>query len=597
MKEQNGNAKQNWNNNTKDLHSHCKWKGVWCNSQGFVEKLDLSNMNLSGKIPDTIQSLKSLTTLNLCCNSFTSSLPKSLSNLTSLVSLDLSQNDFIGAGLLEFIKQQLCGPIPEDIGLCNSLEKLDFRGKSSEVEVLRLVRNNLTGELPPELGLLSSLETMILGYNEFNGSIPSEFGNLSNLQYLDLAKLDTVYLYKNELQGKIPWELGNISTLEIPKYLGKLKNLQLLNLMCNELTGEIPSELGELPTYRSLPVNLGKNSPLQWLDVSSNSLSGEIPNVFVIRGILQNLYSLTTLFLVLCLNLRVRIRKQQSNWINPDDLSLSLSLSFIDVSYNNLGSALHSGILSIPNLQNFIASNNNLDGHIPNNLQGCPSVTVIDLSDNQISGEIQRVSLHAKKLVILNLKGNQLSGMFTLSKLDLSKNSLSGEIPENLGSSPALEMLNLSYNKLEGPVPANGIFATIKPDELTAMKDFVEAYFTIHKHIDHIIIGFVVGISVILGLGLAFFAGRMVYRRWYLYSGSLEEWFTRNNKEWPWRLVAFQRLNFTSADILSCLKESNVIGMGGTGIVYKAEIQRPHSVVAVKKLWRSTGDTEAGDNC
>lgn len=82
----------------------------------------------------------------------------------------------------------------------------------------------------------------------------------------------------------------------------------------------------------------------------------------------------------------------------------------------------------------------------------------------------------------------------------------------------------------------------------------------------------------------------------YLYSNRVEEWFTKDNKEWPWRLVAFQRLNFSSAEILACLKESNVIGMGGTGMVYKAEIQRPHSIIAVKKLWGSTGDIEAGDN-
>ncbi|KAL7190055.1 hypothetical protein ACSBR1_039659 [Camellia fascicularis] len=36
--------------------------------------------------------------------------------------------------------------------------------------------------------------------------------------------------------------------------------------------------------------------------------------------------------------------------------------------------------------------------------------------------------------------------------------------------------------------------------------------------------------------------------------------------------------------------------MGPTGIVYKAEIQRPHSIVAVKKLWRSDVDVETGDD-
>ncbi|KAF9609865.1 hypothetical protein IFM89_018850 [Coptis chinensis] len=59
-------------------------------------------------------------------------------------------------------------------------------------------------------------------------------------------------------------------------------------------------------------------------------------------------------------------------------------------------------------------------------------------------------------------------------------------------------------------------------------------------------------------------------------------------------MSAFQRIGFTSSDILACIKESNVIGMGATGIVYKAELQRPHSIVAVKKLWASQADIETG---
>lgn len=66
--------------------------------------------------------------------------------------------------------------------------------------------------------------------------------------------------------------------------------------------------------------------------------------------------------------------------------------------------------------------------------------------------------------------------------------------------------------------------------------------------------------------------------------------------EWPWRLMAFQRLGFTSADILACVKESNVIGMGATGTVYKAEMPRLNTVVAVKKLWRSGRDIKTGSS-
>ncbi|CAD6252201.1 unnamed protein product [Miscanthus lutarioriparius] len=38
-----------------------------------------------------------------------------------------------------------------------------------------------------------------------------------------------------------------------------------------------------------------------------------------------------------------------------------------------------------------------------------------------------------------------------------------------------------------------------------------------------------------------------------------------------------------SADVVACIKEANVVGMGATGVVYRAELLR--AVIAVKKLW------------
>ncbi|KAM3289118.1 hypothetical protein P3S67_017405 [Capsicum chacoense] len=82
--------------NGSSLNSvYCKWTGVFCNSESYVERLDLSNMNLSSKVSDQIQGLQSLSSLNLCCNDFSTSLPKSLANLTSLKSIDVSQNNFV----------------------------------------------------------------------------------------------------------------------------------------------------------------------------------------------------------------------------------------------------------------------------------------------------------------------------------------------------------------------------------------------------------------------------------------------------------------------------------------------------------------------
>ncbi|XP_010264856.1 PREDICTED: MDIS1-interacting receptor like kinase 1 [Nelumbo nucifera] len=691
--------------------SHCKWTGVWCNSNGAVEKLDLSYMNLSGRVSDDIQRLPSLAVVNICCNGFSSPLPKAVSNLTQLKHLDVSLNSFVGefpaglgraAGLtsINASSNNFVGLFPEDLGNATSLESLDFRGSFfqgsiptslknlQKLKFLGLSGNNFTGRIPPELGQLSSLETIILGYNEFEGGIPVELGNLTNLRYLDLAfgslggeipaelgrlkLLNTMFLYKNEFEGRIPPEIGNITSLvfldlsdnlfsgTIPAELGELKNLQLLNLMCNQLTGSVPSKLGELTKLEVLelwnnsltgilPESLGRNSPLQWLDVSSNSFFGEIPAGLCSGRNLTKLILFDNAFsgpipigLTTCLSL-VRVR-MQNNFISgiippgfgklaklqrlelannsltgdiPEDIASSTSLSFIDLSRNRLQSSLPSSIFTMPNLQTFMASNNNLENEIPDQFQDCPSLSVLDLSTNHFTGNIPSSIASCLKLVNLNLRNNRLTGeipkalatMSTLAILDLSNNSLTGEIPWNFGSSPALETFNVSYNRLQGPVPANGVLRTINSDELIGNAGLcggvlppcspsaAMASSRQKVHIKHIVAGWLLGISALMALVFAVFAGRLLYKRWYLFGSScFQDQFDMGNGEWPWRLMAFQRLSFTSSDILACIKESNVIGMGSTGVVYKAEIQRPHAVVAVKKLWRSATDIEAGSN-
>ncbi|KAI8030328.1 MDIS1-interacting receptor like kinase 1 [Camellia lanceoleosa] len=304
---------------------------------------------------------------------------------------------------------------------------------------------------------------------------------------------------------------------------------------------------------------------LVFLDLSDNQISGEIPNEI---ADLKNLELLN----LMCNQLTGPIPSK------------------IDVSWNRLESSLPSNILFIPSLQNFIASNNDLRGNIPDQFQDCPSLSVLDLSSNHFSGKIPQSIASCERLVNLNLGNNQFTGEIPrpiaalpmLAILDLSNNSLTGTIPENFGSSPALEMLNLSYNKLEGPVPNNGILTTINPNDLIGnvglcggngiLPPCSQSFSTTASRqrkrkmhiINHVIIGFAVGISVILSLGLTVFVGKKLYKRWYLYNTFFTDWYKWSTAEWPWRLIAFQRLSFTSADILACVKESNVIEYGYT---------------------------------
>nr|GMD66916.1 MDIS1-interacting receptor like kinase 1 [Ipomoea batatas] len=616
---------------------HCRWRGVKCSFNGAVEELDLSHMNLSGRVTDHIDKLESLTSLNLSYNGFSSSLPKSLFNLSALQRIDVSQNFFVDgfpaglgrlAGLvsLNASSNNFSGYLPEELSNAALLESLDLRGNFFEgaipksyknlrkLKFLGLSGNNLTGQIPGELGEILSLETIVLGYNEFEGEIPPQIANLKNLELLNLMG--------NRLSGSVPDGIANLT------------QLQVLELWNNSFSGSLPSDLG-------------LNSPLEWLDVSSNSFSGPIPAGLCSKGNLIKLILFNNAFsgpippgLSRCDSL-VRVR-MQNNLLSgaipagfgklgelqrlelannsltgqiPSDIASSDSLSFIDLSQNHLQSSLPSSILTIPSLQNFLASNNNLVGEIPDQFQDCPTLSVLDLSSNHLTGNIPASIASCEKLVTLNLRNNQISGpipepiasMPTLAVLDLSNNTITGGIPYNFGNSPALEMLNVSYNNLDGPVPANGMLRTINPDDLQGNPGLCggvlppcsqnAAYVSRQKSLrtKHIVAGWLIGMTALLAIVSAAFGLRFLHKRWYQNGSCFEERFETGKGEWPWRLMAFQRLGFTSNDILACIKDSNVIGMGATGVVYKTEMQRLNTTVAVKKLWKSAAkDIEMG---
>ena len=89
----------------------------------LVKIIDLSENNLSGKVPEEITKLHRLGTLNLSNNHFTRSIPSIIGNLNLLETLDLSRN-------------QLSGSIPQSLSSISSLNHLN------------LSYNNLVGKIP-----------------------------------------------------------------------------------------------------------------------------------------------------------------------------------------------------------------------------------------------------------------------------------------------------------------------------------------------------------------------------------------------------------------------------------------------------------------
>lgn len=609
---------------------------------------DISHNCFVGGFPSGLGRAHGLVNISAYSNNFTGKLPEDLGGLSKLEYLDLRGSYFdgsipaksfkglLGLRFLGLSGNYLTGQIPPEIGQLSLLKRLIIGfnrfdgglpaeiGNLSNLEYLDLTFANLDGRLPKELGALKNLHTLFLYKNRFTGSVPPEFGNMSSMMSLDLSN--------NFLSGAIPPEIG------------KLRSLQLLSIMYNNFTGIVPGSIADLPNLKTLeiwnnslsgqlPQQLGRNSGLEWLDVSSNFFSGPVPPHLCSGGNLTKLILFNNGFsgpipdgLAKCPSLwRVRMQNNQLSGLIPagfgrlpnltmlqlshnrltgtvpGDLSLSHSLSSLDLSYNLLHGVLDSDILKTYNLQKVSVSNNNLTGSIPDRFNPCLSLSVLDLSNNIFFGSIPVSISKCEKLVALDLKNNNLSGsipaelavMRALAMVDLSMNNLTGTIPSRVGSSPSLEIFNVSYNNLSGSVPTDGMFRTATADSFVGNHGLCGGILPPCSTMDSenmkgmnlpMAYWVIVSLVIICGALVLVAGGRFLYKRYYSCSHGLK---TDGGEDWPWRLTAFQRLHFTSSDILAAIKDTNIIGMGSTGTVYKADIPRGDGAVAVKKLWRT----------
>ncbi|XP_061353536.1 leucine-rich repeat receptor-like protein kinase TDR isoform X1 [Gastrolobium bilobum] len=613
-----------------------------------LRTLDISHNSFNSTFPPGISKLKFLRVFNAYSNSFTGPLPQELSRLRFLEQLNLGGSyfrDSIPPGygsfprlkFLDLAGNALEGSLPPQLGSLPQLQHLEigynpFSGTLpvelallSNLKYLDISFANISGQVIPELGNLTSLETLLLFKNRLSGEIPSSLGKLKSLKALDLSD--------NELTGPIPREVS------------MLEELTILSLMDNKLTGEIPQGIGDLPNLDTLllfnnsftgtlPQQLGSNGLLQRLDVSTNSLQGPIPpNVCngnkLVKLILfyNNFNNPLPPSLSYCTSLaRVRIQNNHLNGSIPKELTLLPNLTFLDMSNNNFngqipqdlgnlqylnisgnsfGEPLPTNIWNATNLQIFSAFSSNITGQIPDFI-GCQTIYKIELQGNSINGTIPWDIGHCQKLILLNLSRNSLTGIIpweisalpSITDVDLSHNSLTGTIPSNFNNCTTLENFNVSFNSLTGPIPSYGIFSNLHPssysgnqglcggilakpcaaDALSAGENEVEVRRQQPKRTAGAIVwivaaAFGIGLFVLVAGTRCFHAN---YNRGFGNDG---------NEIGPWKLTAFQRLNFTAEDVLECLSMSDkILGMGSTGTVYRAEMPGGE-IIAIKKLW------------
>ncbi|KAK9067179.1 hypothetical protein SSX86_014504 [Deinandra increscens subsp. villosa] len=406
---------RSWNLSSSD---HCSWIGVTCGSNSRVLALNITGGGNSGDFTCYKYDQFPLYGFGIRKNcvygnaKLVGKLSSVISKLSELRILSLPFND-------------LSGEIPVEIWGMEKLEVIDLEGNLihgnleshfsglRSLRVLNLGFNHISGEIPESLSEIKGLQVLNLAGNRINGSIPTFLERFEGLRGL--------YLSFNQLSGSIPNEIGY-----------NCFNLEHMGLSGNLLVGVIPASLANCTKLQSLllysnllqeeiPVQLGRLEALQVLDLSRNSLSGEIP---------RELGS--------CSNLSVLVF---SNLLNPipsiSNSEDSLFQTAPEEEFNYFEGSIPSEITTLPNLQLLWAPRTTLEGKFPENWGACASLEMVNLAQNYFVGEISKGFDVCKKLHFL----------------DLSSNKLTGEVSEELGV-PCMMVFDVSSNHISGSIPS-----------------------------------------------------------------------------------------------------------------------------------------------
>ncbi|KAI5071972.1 hypothetical protein GOP47_0014223 [Adiantum capillus-veneris] len=606
--------------------------------------LDLSVNNLSGTIPSSFSSCNSLRYLNLASNKLSGRFPAEVvTRFRSLESLLLTFNAFTGPlpamaittlnnlKVLDLGSNKLSGPIPSQ--LCfnpfSALEKLmlpnnGFVGEipaalanCSKLKALDLSFNHLQGEIPPEVGCLSNLESLSMWYNEFTGQIPKEIGLLSKLRVL--------ILNNNFLSGLLPDELSNCTEMQwlllsnnqltgsIPAFIGSMQQLTMLEMGNNSLSGPIPSEIANA-------------SKFLWVDLNSNFLSGHIPPGIGrhVNGRVDRLHGQVFAF----------IRNQGSGCrglgtllefagITPEALSPTALMNSCNSSRLYAGDLLNDDP-DLSSIQVLDLSYNRLEGSIPQDIGYLTALMMLSLGHNLLEGAIPASFMHLRTIGVLDLSYNKLEGGLWplancsfLVQIDVSNNNFSGPIPST-GQLSIAPSAGFEHNPgLCGePLPPCG---NVSEDNKTTSERCISGgaggvcinhnHFTVLPWANSIVMGILIALALMCMLtvwGIVLRAKKRQKDTDELLS-NLHLASCHGNSNWniggereplSINVATFERplKKLTFAQLIEATNGfslDSLIGIGGFGEVYKAEL-KDGSTVAIKKLLQFSyqGDRE-----
>ena len=454
-----------------------------------LQELRLSDMS-SKKVPQIVQSFRTLMRLDLSSNQISNIRDASLYRLPDLQELRVQNNRMerlpwylprLRMLRLLNISNNKLKDLPEEVCKISSLEELD-------------VSFNMISQLPENMHYLHRLKALIIVGNRVT-RIPDSFRQLSSLTVFDCRRNDitelgavglllsleellvshncvrALHLSAGPLLKKIHISHNGITHISLaPGPVGRMVSLTYLNVASAKLSSlddlalrqltsleelildrnkfrAIPESLGELSLLHSfscsdnllgaLPSSIGRLQKLETLDVHSNNLT-ELPASLWTCGSLQQINMAS--------NLIAHIRLPA---LLPTSTSSSAATQMLE-------SALSSTVTFVPTLPDHKPSTAGSVAPSPQMPPLVKSLQRLYLGENRLTDDALLVLMILRELRVLNLSFNDIQELprqffkeiVLLEELYLSGNKLAGLPTENLPRLSKLEVLYLNGNRL-----------------------------------------------------------------------------------------------------------------------------------------------------
>jgi Leucine-rich repeat (LRR) protein len=127
----------------------------------------------------------------------------------------------------------------------------------------------------------------------------------------------------------------------------------------------------------------------------------------------------------------------------PPEFGLMKNLQYLDISANKLSGSIPRELGTCTKIISLRINDNNLSGHLPTTIGRLRGIQMLlDVSNNKLMGKLPA----------------ELGNLVMLEVLNLSHNQFDGSIPSSIGSMVSLSTLDVSYNDLEGPLSTGRLF-------------------------------------------------------------------------------------------------------------------------------------------